>query len=158
MKHTENTQNLPIEISDEVWDRIHPFLVECPNVYVGDPQHCRVFLSAVLWITKEGATWRALPDAYGKWNAIYRRFSRWADAGVFETLQQHFHADAEVSTVFIDSTIVCANASAAGAPKKRGTRGASPRSQLWRFLNENQSIVERGKYTATYHVDSRATS
>ena len=55
MKHTENTQKLPLELSDEVWDKIHPFLVECPKV--------RVFLSAVLWMTKEGATWRALPDA-----------------------------------------------------------------------------------------------
>ena len=125
MKHTENTQKLPLEISDEVWDKIHPFLVECPNVYVGKPQHCRVFLSAVLWMTKEGATWRALPDAYGNWNAIYQRFSRW-DAGVFETLQQYFRGDAEISTVFIDSTIVRANASAAGAPKKKMDKRRKP--------------------------------
>ena len=126
MKHTENTQKLPLEISDEVWDKIHPFLVECPNVYVGKPQHCRVFLSAVLWMTKEGATWRALPDAYGNWNAIYQRFSRWSDAGVFETLQQYFRGDAEISTVFIDSTIVRANASAAGAPKKKMDKRRKP--------------------------------
>ena len=119
MKQTENTQKLPLEISDAVWEKIHPFLLECPNVYVGDPHHCRVFLSAILWIAKEGATWRALPDAYGNWNAIYQRFSRWSDAGVFETLQHYFHSDAEVSTVFMDSTIVRANASAAGASKKK---------------------------------------
>ena len=76
-------------------------------------------------MTKEGATWRALPDAYGNWNAIYQRFSRWSDAGVFETLQQYFRGDAEISTVFI-GTIVRANASAAGAPKKKMDKRRKP--------------------------------
>ena len=72
------------------------------------------FLSAA----KEGATWRSA--VYGYWNAIYRRFGRWCDAGVFEKLHEHFHEAGEFSALLIDSTIVRAHSSAAGAPKKNG--------------------------------------
>ena len=114
----DDTQDLPVMISDAAWQRIHPFLKTLPNVYVGNPEDCRRFLSALTWITKTGATWRSLPKVYGYWNAIYRRFGRWCDAGVFEKLHQHFHEAGELSALLIDSTIVRAHASAAGAPKK----------------------------------------
>ena len=48
-----------------------------------------------------------------------RRFGRWCDAGVFEKLHEHFHEAGEFSALRMDSTIVRAYASAAGAPKKR---------------------------------------
>jgi transposase len=129
MKKSNNSNNkLPLEISDAMWNRIYPILADFSNIYIGDPQNCRLFLSAVLWITKEGASWRALPKAYGYWNTIYRRFSRWCDAGVFETIQDTFHTDTEISTAFIDSTSVKAHACAAGAPKKRGSRSTSTRA------------------------------
>ena len=118
----DKTQDLPVMISDAAWQSIHPFLKTLPNVYVGNPEDCRRFLSALTWITKEGATWRSLPKVYGYWNAIYRRFGRWCDAGVFEQLHQHFHQAGAFSALLIDSTIVRAHASAAGAPKKREVR------------------------------------
>ena len=123
-ENTDATQNLPIVISDAAWRSILPFLKASENVYVGDPETCKRFLSALLWMTKEGATWRGLPKAYGYWNSIYRRFGRWCDAGVFEKLHEHFHDAGEISALLIDSTIVRAHSSAAGAPKKkRGTNG-----------------------------------
>ena len=120
---TENipsTADLPVEISDAAWQSLLPFLREFPNVYVGNPETYRTFLSALVWITKEGATWRALPKTYGYWNSIYRRFGRWCDAGVFEKLHQHFHEAGEISALLVDSTIVRAHSCAAGAPKKNG--------------------------------------
>ena len=80
---TDELQELPENISDTAWESILPFLRDTPKVYVGKTETCR-FLSAVLWIAKTDATWRALPKVYGYWNTIYRRFSRWYDAGVFE--------------------------------------------------------------------------
>ena len=118
-ENKEVPQDLPVTISDTAWNSILPFLEAFPNVYVGNPQDCRRFLSAVVWITKEGATWRALPQVYGYWNSIYRRFGRWCDAGVFEKLHEHFHAAGELSALLIDSTILRAHSSAAGAPKKK---------------------------------------
>ena len=48
--------DLPVEISDAAWKSILPFLKGIPNVYVGNPETCRTFLSALVWMTKEGAT------------------------------------------------------------------------------------------------------
>ena len=118
-QNTLDSQDLPKQLSDAAWNSILPFLRDCRNVYVGNPETCRHFLSAVLWIAKEGATWRALPKVYGNWNAIYRRFSRWCDAGVFQALHEHFHDAGAISGILIDSTIMRAHASAAGAPKKK---------------------------------------
>ena len=85
-------------------------------------KHVDVFSRQVVWMTKEGASWRALPKVYGYWNTIYRRFSRWCDAGVFEALHEHFHAAGELSAILVDSTIVRAHSSAAGAPKKKADK------------------------------------
>ena len=120
------TQDLPVMLSDAAWQSIHPFLKTLPNVYVGSPEACRRFLSALIWITKTGAPWRSLPKVYGYWNAIYRRFGRWCDAGVFEKLHQHFHEAGEFSALLMDSTIVRAHASAAGAPKKTAVSHQKP--------------------------------
>ena len=118
-KKTSQTQDLPVMISDAAWHSMLPFLKAFPNVYVGNPETCRRFLSALVWITKQGATWRALPKAYGYWNSIYRRFGRCCDAGVFEKLHEYFHDAGEISALLVDSTIVRAHSSAAGAPKKK---------------------------------------
>ena len=118
----ETTENLPVSISDAARNSLLPLLKALANVYVGNPETCRKFLSAVVWITKEGTTWRALSEVYGYWNTIYRRFGRWCDAGVFEKLHEHFHDAAEVSALLIDSTVVRAHSSAAGARKKTAVK------------------------------------
>ena len=95
---TINNQKPTWHITDAMWNRIKPFLVNCRAVK-GDLKKCRLYLSAVLWIAGENIKWNALPDEYGNWNSIYNRFRRWCDAGVFEMLQAHFHADEEISNV-----------------------------------------------------------
>ena len=134
------TQDLPMMLSDAAWNSILPFLKVFPNVYVGKPETCRRFLLALVWITKQGATWHALPKTYGYWNTIYRRFGRWWDAGVFEKLHEHFHeVSGEISALLVDSMIVRAHASAAGVPKKTeaknqrhsvGATGVLPRNSM----------------------------
>ena len=119
---TDTSQAFPQTLSDAAWKSVLPFLKAFPNIYVGNPETCRRFLSAVVWMTKEGASWRALPKVYGYWNTIYRRFSRWCDAGVFEALHEHFHDAGELSALLVDSTIVRAHSSAAGAPKKKADK------------------------------------
>ena len=103
-------------ISDADWERIRPLL---PTR--GPSDTTRRFIDAVLFVAKTGIPWRDLPQRFGNWNTLWRRFDRWARAGVwkrvFEALQ-----DPDVEWLILDSTIVRAHPHAAGAQKKPVTK------------------------------------
>lgn len=40
------------------------------------------FVNGVSWGLRSGAHWRDLPERYGKWKTLYKRFTLWAKAGV----------------------------------------------------------------------------
>jgi len=46
------------------------------------PEDNRNFINGILWRLRTGAPWRDVPDKYGNWNSVYRRFRRWSASGV----------------------------------------------------------------------------
>jgi transposase len=116
-------------ISDVDWDRIKDLLPGRPGQSGWQAQDNRLFLDAVLWIAKTGAPWRDLPERFGRWNSVWKRFNRWATKGtwqvVFAALQ-----DADLEWLILDSTVIRAHPCAAGAGKKR-TEAEGRRSKPW---------------------------
>ena len=104
------------EIPDEKWNRIKHLL---PG-QEGDPgvtaKDNRLFINAVLWIVKTGAPWRDLPERFGNWNSVWRRFHRWAAKGVWERVYRELQ-DGNVQWLLLDSTTIRAHQHAAGAKK-----------------------------------------
>ena len=111
------------EFRPDQWMSILGFLRACPHVYVGQEKKCRRFLAGILWIARTGAQWRALPEHYGKWNTVYKRYLRWCEQGVWKRMQDAFAKDPDMEHLLLDSTIVRAHPCAAGAPHKRGAKG-----------------------------------
>jgi len=84
----------------------------------------RLFLEALHYFSVHNVTWRALPERFGKWNSVWKRFDRLSKAGVFEAF---FDSLADLSSSadlvqMFDSTVVRAHVSAAGAKGGRKTR------------------------------------
>lgn len=104
-------------LTDDQWDVVHAFLRNHPNVYVGAPEQCRLFINAILWMLRSGSQWRSLPTEYGHWNSVFKRYDRWVQIGVWDELFTLVTADADLQEGHIDSTIVRAHACAAGAKK-----------------------------------------
>ena len=115
-----------VELREDQWYRILEFLRSCPDLYVGQEDDCKRFVEAILWMARSGAAWRLLPEHYGHWNSIYKRFARWCDKGVWERMHQQFTDNPDMEHVIIDSTIVRAHPSAAGASKKRVANTPKP--------------------------------
>jgi transposase len=104
-----------IELSDEEWRRILAKLKKLPGIHIGLPDTCRQFIKACLWILRSGSQWRVLPPEHGKWNSIFKRFSRWCANGAWDKLLGHFSEEADLQDVSIDGTVIRAHACAAGA-------------------------------------------
>ena len=115
-----------VTLPDEQWKRILAFLRTCTDIYVGNEAECRGFVEGVLWVMRSGSQWRLLPDAYGNWNSVYKRYARWCDKGIWQRMFQAFIDQPDMQQVLVDSTIVRAHPSAAGAPKKRAVRRLKP--------------------------------
>ena len=107
------------QINERQWSKIYDFLCLCPDVYAVNEADCRRFLDGVHWILRTGAQWRELPEKYGNWNSVYKRFARWCNKDIWQKMHQHFADDPDMENLILDSTVVRAHPCAAGALKKR---------------------------------------
>ena len=98
-----------------LWRRLEPHLSGKVSDAGATAKDNRMFLEAVFWRARTGSPWRDLPPAFGHWNSQFRRFRRWARAGVFESLSKAMSADVDLEYALIDGTIVQVHQKATGA-------------------------------------------
>ena len=109
-------------LRDDQWDRIRDLLPGREGHVGVTAADNRLFVEAVLYRYRAGIPWRDLPERFGDWKNVHRRFSRWAKSGVWERVFQELAADADNEYAMIDSTVVRAHQHSAGAPKKGATK------------------------------------
>ena len=110
-------------LGDDQFERIECMLPGRPgSVGRSSEKGNRLFIEAVIWKFRTGAPWRDVPERFGDWKNIHRRFSRWAERGVWERLFQLLADDPDNEYAMIDATIVRAHQHSAGARKKRMAR------------------------------------
>ena len=106
-------------LRDDQWERIKDFLPGREGHVGGTASDNRLFVDAVLYHYRAGVPWRDLPERFGDWKNTHRRWSRWAESGVWEKVFKPLSADADNEYAVIDSTIVRAHQHSAGAQKKK---------------------------------------
>ena len=102
-------------LSDAQWDRISGLIIGRPDQRGSTGRDNRMFVEGVLWIVRTGSPWRDLPEAFGEWNSVFRRFSRWSAKGVWLRMFEALADDPDFEYLIIDSTIVRAHQHAGGA-------------------------------------------
>jgi transposase len=120
-----------IGVADEEWAIIGPLLPPERGRCARPAHDNRRFFEGMLWMARTGSQWRQLPETYGKWNSVFRRFRRWTELGVFDALLESLAelVERERSADMIDSTIVRAHHCAVGIKKGlRIGRGSGARA------------------------------
>lgn len=126
------------DISEHVWNLLEPHLPGRAGIWGGRAKDNRQFINAVFWILRTGAPWRDLPPDYGDWKNTHRRFCRWRDKGIWESLLEQLVVEPDFEWLMIDASHIKVHPSAAGA--KGGnqdmgrTKGGSIRSYTWPWM------------------------
>ena len=93
-------------LADAQWSRIEPHCLgkaRDPGRTGGDG---RLFMEAVLWIARTNSLWRDLPEAFGNWNTVFKRFRHWVNADVFKRIFDAVSGEPDMEYAMIDGTIV----------------------------------------------------
>jgi len=111
-------------LTDRMWEAVRdslPGKAGDPGVTAADN---RLFLEAVLWRARAGAPWRDLPERFGKWNSVFKRFRRWVNDGVIDRIFSILSGESDFEYVRVDGTVMQARQKAAGGkggPRKTGS-------------------------------------
>jgi putative transposase len=106
------------ELSGLQWERIKDLLPGRPESVGRTAADNRSFVNGVLWVLRSGVHWHDLPERYGKYKSVHKRFSRWASNGVWEKVFHELLHDRKSQYLMIDSTIVRTHQQAATSRKK----------------------------------------
>ncbi len=109
-------------LSDAQWAKMEPHCLGKPSDPGRSGTNNRLFVEGVLWIARTGSPWRDLPPLFGKWNTVFKRYSDWVKAGVFQRLFEAASDDPDLEYAMIDGTVVKVHRhgqGAKGGPKAR---------------------------------------
>ena len=113
-------------LRDDQWERLREFVPGGRKGKRGPRTDNRRFLNALLWMARSGGRWRDLPERLGDYETVKRRYYRWIEMGVLDTILAAPSREADLEWLMINSTIVRAHQQAAGARREKG--GTMPRA------------------------------
>ena len=103
-------------LTDEHWSKLRKILRE-EAVY--DKPALRYAIEGILYRLRTGCQWRDLPEYFGRWNPIYKKFNAWSASGKWCSLFIKLVIDPDLEWEFIDGSYVKAHQHSAGATGKK---------------------------------------
>lgn len=117
------------KMSEQDWELALEIFQACLPKVGAKAKNDRLFLEALHYFTVHNITWRALPERFGNWNSIWKRFDRLGKANVFEDYFSILAGldDGDHIIQMFDSSVIRAHVSAAGAKGGRTARRLAAR-------------------------------
>ena len=76
------------DLTDEQWSRLKSYLPYGSTGKPGRNANNRLFIDALLWMARSGGRWRDLPERFGRFDSVKRRYYLWVEAGVLEAVNE----------------------------------------------------------------------
>jgi transposase len=126
----------PSDVTDEEWCLVVPYLTLMREDAEQRQHSLRELFNALRYVIRYGIAWRAMPNDFPPWFAVYQQSQRWLAAGCFETLAQDLRAvlrlaagrSEEPTAAVIDSRTLRSTPESGpragydGAKRKRGSK------------------------------------
>src|SRR5277367_1159148 len=93
-------------LTDAQWAKMEPHCLGKPTDPGRTGSDNRVFLEAVLWIVRTGSPWRDLPEFFGRWNTVFKRYRDWVKADVFVRLFEACSDEPDMEYAMVDATLL----------------------------------------------------
>lgn len=100
-------------LTNENWSKLKPILL-AQGIY--DKPDLREIVEGMFYRMRAGCPWRDLPEAFGPWNKIYKRFRAWCQTGKWRCIFGAAIDDPDLEWAFIDGSYAKAHQHSAGAP------------------------------------------
>ena len=104
-------------LSDEHWSTLRTIMCH-QRIY--DKPDLRQTMEGILYRLRVGCPWRDLPNEFGDWNRIYKRFNDWSSKGKLLNLFKSLVHESDLEWEFIDGSIVRAHQHSSGAASTEG--------------------------------------
>ena len=85
-------KSYPSDASDEEWSLVVPYLTLMTEAAPQRDHSLRDLFNALRYVIRYGIVWRAMPNDFPPWAAVYQQSRRWLAAGCFEALAQDLRA------------------------------------------------------------------
>jgi len=102
-------------LRDDQWAKIEHLLPGRKGSVGVTARDNRLFIEGVLYRFRSGIPWRDLPERYGDFRVVHKRFSLWSKKGIWEMIFRVLSEDSDNEYAMIDSTIVRAHQHSSGA-------------------------------------------
>ncbi|RME13139.1 MAG: IS5 family transposase [Bacteroidetes bacterium] len=123
-------------LTDEQWNRIKDLVPGKPGDRGRSGENNRLFVDAVLYVLKTGVPWRDLPERFGNWNSVWRRFDRWCENGAWERIVKEL-CEYDFEEVQLDSTSIKVHLAAVGGRREGDEKKVMPiAAEVWGALGE----------------------
>jgi transposase len=78
------------DLTDAQWEIVRSAMKPAKNGRTGTPRRypLREMWNAILYQTRTGVAWRALPPDFPPWPAVWQQFQRWQDNGTLEAVHE----------------------------------------------------------------------
>ena len=100
------------QLSDQLWTKFKQILI---NYKLYNKIGLRLTVEGILYKLRTGCPWRDVPDFFGNWNSIFKRFNEWSLQGKLKNIFFSLSQDHDNEWTFIDGSVVKAHQHSSGA-------------------------------------------